>query len=116
MHGASRRDVELVSPGINLDPANPIRHNNLGDLYVIFGEYSKAESAYRYANDLQPDQTDARIEWVGMHLLQGNRGDVAVARCADGESASSSNIHLCQVSTRKIENQKSELRYVRTNC
>ena len=57
---------------VELNPNNPVAHNQLGLTYILAGKIEQAEEHIKKALQLDPKYTDARINYSYLLLEQKN--------------------------------------------
>lgn len=74
----ARQSESLYLRALDLEPANPVRWNNLGVFYKAHGRASDAERCYRHALQRDPD-SPAVLHNLGILELETGRPDLAEA-------------------------------------
>ena len=74
--GALDWGVKSFEKAIELEPANPVLHTELGKLYLISDEGEKARKKFEKAKELKPDYIDASIQ---IALISEGEGDLDTA-------------------------------------
>jgi tetratricopeptide (TPR) repeat protein len=70
MSGLPKQEVEALQHAAALQPNDAEGHDNLGNAYMIAGQFDKAVKEFKIAIQLKPDYADAkqRLIWVNQRI------------------------------------------------
>ena len=77
----------MAEHALQLDPLLEEAHEALGDVYARDGQWSQAEASFRRAIELNPNSSEARLEFVTHYLWPLGRLDESVQQLREAEKA-----------------------------